>query len=138
MKYILGSVVNVGHYIPWKYTSYYELQLNVDLCCTVSETVSPNAPSRCGSRIKIQGRLYLLFIYLCLYVCIYLFIYYILAWVRDYREPAYLSDIVLGNGLDDQRFVSRQGLGIFLFTTVSYPALWPTQPRIQWYHVFFL
>jgi hypothetical protein len=32
----------------------------------------------------------LLFIYLfvCLYVCIYLFIYYILAWVRDYREPA--------------------------------------------------
>jgi hypothetical protein len=29
-------------------------------------------------------------------------------------------------------FDSRRGLGIFLFTTVSSPALEPTQPHIQW------
>jgi hypothetical protein len=29
-------------------------------------------------------------------------------------------------------FESRHGLGIFLFTTVSRPALGPTQPPIQW------
>jgi hypothetical protein len=35
----------------------------------------------------------------------------------------------LGYGLDDRGFESRQGLGIFLFTTVSRPALGPTQPH---------
>jgi hypothetical protein len=39
---------------------------------------------------------------------------------------------VLGYGLDDRRFESRQGLGIFLFTTASRTALEPTQPPIQW------
>jgi hypothetical protein len=34
--------------------------------------------------------------------------------------------IVLGYGLDDQRFKSQQGLGIFLFTTASRLALGPT------------
>jgi len=29
-------------------------------------------------------------------------------------------------------FDSRRGLGIFLFTTASRPALGPTQPPIQW------
>jgi len=29
-------------------------------------------------------------------------------------------------------FESWQGQGIFLFTTASRPALWPTQPPIQW------
>jgi hypothetical protein len=29
-------------------------------------------------------------------------------------------------------FSSRQGLGIFLFTTASRPALVPTEPPIQW------
>jgi hypothetical protein len=29
-------------------------------------------------------------------------------------------------------FDSRQGLGIFLFTTAYIPALGPTQPSIQW------
>jgi hypothetical protein len=29
-------------------------------------------------------------------------------------------------------FDSRRGLGIFLFTTASRTALWPTQPPIQW------
>jgi len=32
----------------------------------------------------------------------------------------------------DRGFESRQGLGIFLFTTVSRPDLGPTQPPIQW------
>jgi hypothetical protein len=32
----------------------------------------------------------------------------------------------------DRGFESRQGLGIFLFTTVSRPDLGPTQPHIQW------
>jgi hypothetical protein len=39
---------------------------------------------------------------------------------------------VLGYGLGDRRFETRQELGIFLFTTASRPALWPTQPPIQW------
>jgi hypothetical protein len=29
-------------------------------------------------------------------------------------------------------FDSRRGLGIFLFTTASRPALGPTQPPVQW------
>jgi hypothetical protein len=43
-----------------------------------------------------------------------------------------LSCIVLGYGLDDRRFQSRQRLGIFLFTTASRPAVRPTQPPSQW------
>jgi hypothetical protein len=40
--------------------------------------------------------------------------------------------IALGYGLKDRRFESRQGLGIFLFTTASRLALGPTKPPIQW------
>jgi hypothetical protein len=39
--------------------------------------------------------------------------------------------MALGYGLDDQGFESRQGLRIFLFSTVSRLALGPTQPPIQ-------
>jgi hypothetical protein len=46
-------------------------------------------------------------------------------------EPGYLSDIDLGYGLDERKFESRQGLGIFLFTTASKSALGPTQPPIK-------
>jgi hypothetical protein len=49
-----------------------------------------------------------------------------------YREPGELSGIALDYGVDDRRFESRRGLGIFLFTTASRPALGPTQPPIQW------
>jgi hypothetical protein len=41
-------------------------------------------------------------------------------------------DLALSYGLEDRGFESRQGLGVFLFTTVSRPALGPTQPLIQW------
>jgi hypothetical protein len=41
------------------------------------------------------------------------------------------TDIVLGYGLDDRGFESRQGLEIFLFITASRPTLGPTQPPIQ-------
>jgi hypothetical protein len=47
------------------------------------------------------------------------------------REPGYLSGILLGYGLDDRLFESRQVLGIFLSTAVSRPALGPTPPPIQ-------
>jgi hypothetical protein len=47
-------------------------------------------------------------------------------------EAGWLSAIALGYGLDEQGFESRQGLGIFLFTTASRPALGTTQPPIQW------
>jgi hypothetical protein len=40
--------------------------------------------------------------------------------------------IALGYGLDDRGFESRQELGIFLLTTVSGPALGPTQSPNQW------
>jgi hypothetical protein len=43
-----------------------------------------------------------------------------------------LNGTVLGYGLDDQRFESRQELGIFLFTTASRPAVGPTQPPNKW------
>jgi hypothetical protein len=39
---------------------------------------------------------------------------------------------VLGYGLDDGRFESRQELGMFLLTTASRAAVEPTQPPIQW------
>jgi hypothetical protein len=42
-----------------------------------------------------------------------------------------LSSIALGYGLDDRGFESWQGLGIFMFTTASRPALGPTQSPIQ-------
>jgi hypothetical protein len=47
------------------------------------------------------------------------------------EELGQLSGIALGYGLDDRGFESRQGLGIFLFTTASRAALEPTQPPIQ-------
>jgi hypothetical protein len=47
------------------------------------------------------------------------------------REAGQLSGIALGYGLDDFGFESRQGLGIFLFTTVSRPALGLTQTPIE-------
>jgi hypothetical protein len=39
---------------------------------------------------------------------------------------------VLSYGLDDLGFESQQELGVFIFTTVSRPALGPTHPPIQW------
>jgi hypothetical protein len=46
------------------------------------------------------------------------------------EEPGWLSGIASDYGLDDRRFKSQQGLGIFLFTTaVSRPALGPTQHK---------
>jgi len=44
----------------------------------------------------------------------------------------FVLEFPLGYGLDDRWFESRQGLGIFLFTTASRPALGYTQPHIQW------
>jgi hypothetical protein len=39
---------------------------------------------------------------------------------------------IMGYGLDDRGFESRQDLGIFLSATASRTALGPTQPPIQW------
>jgi hypothetical protein len=44
----------------------------------------------------------------------------------------YVRIVASGIALDDRGFDSRQGLGSFLFTTASRPALGPTQPPIQW------
>jgi hypothetical protein len=48
------------------------------------------------------------------------------------QGPGQLSGIALGYWLDGRVYESRQRVGIFLFTTVSRPALEPTQPPIQW------
>jgi hypothetical protein len=62
------------------------------------------------------------------FVCIsYLFI-----CVLHALSISSFSGIALGYGLDDRGFESWQGPGIFLFTIVSRPALWLTQPPIQW------
>jgi hypothetical protein len=50
---------------------------------------------------------------------------------KVFLQPLYYYLGAMGYGLDDRRFESRQGLGIFLFTTASRPALRPTQPPIQ-------
>jgi hypothetical protein len=42
-----------------------------------------------------------------------------------------MKAIVLGYGLDDREFDSRQGLEIFVFATAFRAALGPTQPPIQ-------
>jgi hypothetical protein len=57
---------------------------------------------------------------------------FLVAFFIFYRKqkPGYLSGISLGYGLDV--FESRQGLGIFLYNTMSRPSLGPTQPPIQW------
>jgi hypothetical protein len=47
-------------------------------------------------------------------------------------ENVVLSGTALGYGLDEREFEFRQRLGIFLFTTASRLALWPTQPPIHW------
>jgi hypothetical protein len=39
---------------------------------------------------------------------------------------------VLGSVLDDQAFESQQGVGIYLFTTMSKLVLALIQPHIQW------
>jgi hypothetical protein len=43
-----------------------------------------------------------------------------------------LPSYCLGYGLHDQGFKFQQGLGAFLFMTVSRLAQGPTQPPIQW------
>jgi hypothetical protein len=53
--------------------------------------------------------------------------------LMDYgNKSGYLTGIALGYGLDDRGFESRPGMGIFLFTTASRPALGPIRPPIQW------
>jgi hypothetical protein len=47
------------------------------------------------------------------------------------KTPRQLSCIALGYGMIDGEFESRQGLGIFLFTTASRPALELTQPHLH-------
>jgi hypothetical protein len=47
-------------------------------------------------------------------------------------EPGQFNGTSLGYGLDDRGFESHQGLGIFLFTTASRPALGLTQSPIEW------
>jgi hypothetical protein len=56
------------------------------------------------------------------FICLFHFIW----------EPVSLIGIAPGYGLDDRGFESRQGLGIFLFTTASRPTLGTTQSPIQW------
>jgi hypothetical protein len=50
--------------------------------------------------------------------------------LKDIEKPGYLSVTALGYGLDDRVFKCRQGLGIFLFTTESRPALGPIEPPV--------
>jgi hypothetical protein len=57
-------------------------------------------------------------------------------WVRDIMNMLEYgvdsNPLVLGYGLDNRGFESRQGLRVFLLTTASRPALVSTHPPIQW------
>jgi len=46
-------------------------------------------------------------------------------------DKVFGGEASLSYGLEDRCFESRQGLGIFLFATVSRPALGLTQPPFQ-------
>jgi hypothetical protein len=50
----------------------------------------------------------------------------------EFRLIWYGRGIALAYAPNDRGFESWQGLGIFLFTTASRPALGSTQPPIQW------
>jgi hypothetical protein len=52
-------------------------------------------------------------------------------YFKTRRRRPLLLKYHMGYGLDDRGLESRQGLGIFLFTTAFRPALGPTQPPIQ-------
>jgi hypothetical protein len=62
--------------------------------------------------------------------CIYSSVSYAIRGPVSFRSSIliYLSGVALRYGLDE----SRQGLGIFLFTTASRLALGPTKPPLQW------
>jgi hypothetical protein len=52
---------------------------------------------------------------------------------RHIAMPSYVNICTtMGWRIGVPGFDSRQGLGIFLFTTASRTALGPTQPHIQW------
>jgi len=50
----------------------------------------------------------------------------------EYRNNYPYDHIAPGYGVYYRGFESRQGLGIFFFTTTSRPTLRLTQPPIQW------
>jgi hypothetical protein len=50
---------------------------------------------------------------------------------NESEKGTQVSGIALDYGLDYRGFEPRHGLGIFLFTTASKPALGPTHPPIQ-------
>jgi hypothetical protein len=56
-----------------------------------------------------------------------------IAATHSYKSVSFFvhSSIALDYGMDVRGFESRQGLGIFFFTTASRLALGPTQPHIQ-------
>jgi hypothetical protein len=64
-------------------------------------------------------------------VILLLYIHCVCVWGGG-GELGWLRGIAPGNRLDDLGFESQQGLGIFIFTIVSRPALGTTQPPIQW------
>jgi hypothetical protein len=51
-------------------------------------------------------------------------------WGGKRQSDSLNQEICNKHRLDDRGFESRQGLGIFLFTTAFRPALGPTQPTI--------
>jgi hypothetical protein len=56
-------------------------------------------------------------------------------YLEDFRVK-YCADVnfieMTYERADNRGFENREGLGMFPFTTVSRPALGPTQPPIQW------
>jgi hypothetical protein len=97
----------------------------------VEQTPSSDADSRSFSQ-EIPHLLCNLKVHYCVYIhnC-EVIILKPFSWIHTYFVNRSRRSSV-GYGLDNQGFKSRQGLGIFLFTTASRPALESSQPSVQW------
>jgi hypothetical protein len=106
--------------------------LYVKLFCVLSLQYFEKKIFVCGFVVLY---LYCFYFVLSAFICIFM-TFHILFLLLPYSEWTAIAQSVqcwaMGWTIGVLGFDSRQGLGIFLFTTASRTALWPTQPPAQW------
>jgi hypothetical protein len=83
-----------------------------------------------GAELKQRGKVKYLFNFYLAVFLILLALCPVWFHLRIWRKK--LCSFIFVSNRIDRGFESRQGLGIFLFTTASKLALGPTQPPTQW------